>query len=180
MASWSTLASWTSVLFGLSLSMGCNGEREPFDPPQPYPGGTIGQGAAGGGGGDGGTSAGGTTTTGSGGTTGTPDSLNTCECAFGSVDTLACGNCINDSTVTGALCGEVRQACKTDEGCETLFGCRLACQGKPEAEAITCIQGCYAGVDLSSPDNHAFVNLMTCICNNCAIKCAPPMPITCE
>lgn len=180
MACRTTWARWCALLWGLSIAGGCKGERERFPPPQPYPGGAIDTPAGGAGGSGVAGGAGGATSTGGTTSTGTPVTLNVCECAFGMVSSDACGSCLNDLTAPGKTCEAVSAECKLAQGCDDLFACRLACVGKPEAEQITCIQGCYAGVDLSSSENHTFVNLMDCLCKGCAIKCAPDAPITCE
>lgn len=163
---------------GLVSVAACQTERERFPPPEPYPGGTIGQ--TGGGGSGGGASSGGSGGATSTTATGPGPVLNVCECSFGLADSSACGSCANDITAPTKSCEDESTACSSDPACKTLLDCRLGCVGKPDAEKVTCIQGCYAMVDLSSPENHAFVNVMDCICNACAIKCAPAMAITCE
>ncbi len=180
MASCLMWASYGALLVGLALAAGCKAEREKFPPPQPYSGGNAG--AQGGAGGDGGASGG--ATTGSGGATttmtGPPPVLNVCECAFGMVDSAACGACVNDAVAPAQSCFDVQEACDIDPTCKGVFDCKLQCVGKPDAEQVTCVQGCYAMVDLTAAENQAFVDLIDCVCPKCAIKCAPSMAITCE
>lgn len=175
MASRAMWASYGALLVGLALAAGCKAEREKFPPPQSYSGGNAGaQGGAGGDGGAGG--GGGATTT----TTGPPPVLNVCECAFGMVDSAACGECVNDAVAPAQSCFDVQEACDLDPTCKGLFDCKLQCVGKPGAEQETCVQGCYAMVDLAAAENQLFADLIDCLCPKCAIECAPDTPITCE
>lgn len=182
MASRVMWASYGVLLVGLALAAGCKSEREKFPPPQPYSGGGVG--AQGGAGGDGGAGGSGATTTGSGGATttmtGPPPGLNVCECAFGMVDSPACGACVNDAVAPAQSCFDVQEACDLDPVCKSVFECKLQCVGKPDAEQVTCVQGCYAMVDLTAAENQPFVDLIDCVCPKCAIKCAPAMAIPCE
>jgi hypothetical protein len=180
MASFATRASWYVLSVGLALSPGCKGERDPYPPPKPYPGGSIGN--QGGGAGDAPTAGAGGAggATGGSATTGTVAEANICECAFGLVDSAACGSCVNDASAPMQACESDKVECESDPACKDLLDCRLQCVGKPDAEQVTCIQGCYGKVDLSDPTNHAFVNVMACFCSTCAIKCAPSMAIACE
>lgn len=168
MASWAT---WGALVVGLSLAAGCEGEKNRFPPPQPYPSGTSGDPGAGGGGAGG---------TGGASTTGTPAEANLCECIFGTVDSTACGSCVSDATAPTKACEDAKVQCETDPDCKSLLDCRLMCVGLEDPEKVACIQTCYGKVDLSDPANHAFVNVTDCLCDTCAIKCAPPMAIACE
>jgi hypothetical protein len=134
------------------------------------------------GGSGGGTGTGTGASGGSGGsatTTGTIAEANLCECAFSMVDSSACGACVNDFSAPMKACEDVNAECNADPACKALLECRLQCVGLSDAEKITCIQGCYAALDLSAPENHAFVNAMDCFCGQCSVKCAPSMAIAC-
>lgn len=173
-----TWAWWGALALALSFSAGCDGEKgNRFPPPQPYPGGPIvkpgGSGDAGGGAGG---AAGGGGAAGSGGA----PVLNVCECAFGMIDTAACGSCVNDALAPGGSCESFEATCKASMACDELFHCKDECVAQPAVEQVPCIQACYGKVDLGSPDNHDFVNLMGCLCDKCASKCVPSSPIACE